>query len=593
MAYTKTINFESADDLTLFNYLGGWFRTTVSPFSGSYCLTNKDIGDSQETYCTMEVDIKVPGSVAFRYRTDSESNYDFLRFYVDGVSVLDVSGANGAWTQFAAYTLPVGVHTLKWRYSKNSSASTPADAVYIDDIQIAGLLEPYFFDTLRITSASQVVNFDTLRFPGVFIGYDTRRDTVRVPSLNQSGSVANQAVAVVNLAEQAVNTGSALCAGIPPAFSFSPDSQIPLYLFNSSPTKSATKQPGSGVVPVASSTMAGTDPIPMSFYYRIFPPIIGKLVTVTLIAYSKAVTTSSMRLGAAVFTVSTYTKAVKGDLLRNMWKTLSVVSSVEPINTAVGRLVQTLRKAIASIQPVTTKVIRFISITRLAITSTRKLSTVVTRSMATTRTAITRLRPVRAIMYRMGSGYRAGLNYTDKVSTEATRVGEGVRKPKTHTKRAHGFTHIKQICVRKLTSITQAMKGYVDTWYPPERKKLLSIIPTMTFLGVNINIKDRRIEVGLMKECQLGNTARFSATFRNWDGVVMDPVLVKFRILSSHQGIIFEVGVTEEDNRKAVGSYFVDYAPTATGSYIYEWYAEIDGTPAVKRGNFMVKRTLL
>jgi hypothetical protein len=75
------------------------------------------------------------GVVSFAYSTSSESGYDYLEFYVDGVRLNRWSGAT-AWTT-ASYTLTTGVHTLRWAYKKDSGFNSNNDEVYVDDINVS------------------------------------------------------------------------------------------------------------------------------------------------------------------------------------------------------------------------------------------------------------------------------------------------------------------------------------------------------------------------------------------------------------------------------------------------------------------------
>ncbi|MDX8377274.1 MAG: hypothetical protein R8L53_04550, partial [Mariprofundales bacterium] len=72
------------------------------------------------------------GVISFDRRVDSETNFDFLRFYIDGVQ-------QGSWSGFVdwytfSYPVTAGTHTFKWAYTKNGSVNTGADAAWIDNV---------------------------------------------------------------------------------------------------------------------------------------------------------------------------------------------------------------------------------------------------------------------------------------------------------------------------------------------------------------------------------------------------------------------------------------------------------------------------
>lgn len=116
--------------------VGDWERTTTSPQAGLWCLKSNDISDSETT----EVTLTIPEgaeSIQFYYRTDCEATNDYIEFLVDSTSKFTASGTGGSWTQSASYSL-VNATTCTWKFVKNGSTSSGADAVYIDFIVISG-----------------------------------------------------------------------------------------------------------------------------------------------------------------------------------------------------------------------------------------------------------------------------------------------------------------------------------------------------------------------------------------------------------------------------------------------------------------------
>lgn len=111
---------------------GTWTRTNTQAHSGSWSLRSAVISHSQQT----DAVIAIPAAAAtaqFWFRVSSESGFDFLRVYIDGVFWGEASGTIG-WTQTMVYPV-AGKATLTVRYIKDSSTSTGEDAAYIDDFQ--------------------------------------------------------------------------------------------------------------------------------------------------------------------------------------------------------------------------------------------------------------------------------------------------------------------------------------------------------------------------------------------------------------------------------------------------------------------------
>ena len=112
-----------------------WATQTSVKYAGTYAAKSGTIGDSQSTQMLHTVVVPAGGAtLSFFYNVSSESGFDYLRFYIDGVQQNQWSGTIG-WTQ-QTYILAAGSRTLRWEYSKDSSASSGTDAAYIDNITI-------------------------------------------------------------------------------------------------------------------------------------------------------------------------------------------------------------------------------------------------------------------------------------------------------------------------------------------------------------------------------------------------------------------------------------------------------------------------
>ncbi|WP_329804516.1 hypothetical protein [Flavobacterium facile] len=112
-----------------------WATQTTVKFAGTYAAKSGTITDSQTTQMSHTIVIPAGGAtLSFYYNVSSESGYDYLRFYIDGIQQNQWSGAIG-WTQ-QSYILAAGSRTLRWEYSKDSSSSAGTDSAYIDNVTI-------------------------------------------------------------------------------------------------------------------------------------------------------------------------------------------------------------------------------------------------------------------------------------------------------------------------------------------------------------------------------------------------------------------------------------------------------------------------
>jgi hypothetical protein len=113
-----------------------WVTQTAQVQAGTYAAKSGAITDSQNSRIEYSVTVPVGGAtLSFYYRVSSESGYDYLRFYIDGVQQNQWSG-NVGWTQLTT-TLAAGARTLRWEYSKDSSTANGDDAAYLDNILIS------------------------------------------------------------------------------------------------------------------------------------------------------------------------------------------------------------------------------------------------------------------------------------------------------------------------------------------------------------------------------------------------------------------------------------------------------------------------
>ncbi len=111
-----------------------WIITTANPYEGTYCARSGIISDMQNTELTGTFTVTAPDSISFYRKVSSELDYDFLRFYIDGVVKGQWSGAV-SWGR-VAFPLTSGSHTFRWVYSKDQNTGGGSDAAWIDYIDL-------------------------------------------------------------------------------------------------------------------------------------------------------------------------------------------------------------------------------------------------------------------------------------------------------------------------------------------------------------------------------------------------------------------------------------------------------------------------
>ena len=126
---------ENKVDLTSRNIAYGfesgknWTKDTSNKKTGTFSYKSYKIGHSASTFLTATV--KGKGTFSFWWKVSSESNYDWLRYYVNGTEKAKISGTKD-WAQVTIPITSTGETVIKWTYSKDGSQSTGSDCGWID-----------------------------------------------------------------------------------------------------------------------------------------------------------------------------------------------------------------------------------------------------------------------------------------------------------------------------------------------------------------------------------------------------------------------------------------------------------------------------
>lgn len=107
-----------------------WQVVTTLPFEGAYCARSGAISHSQSSLMSMNLNFLSAGVVQFQAKVSSEANYDFLRFAIDGVVQISLSGTV-AWSQYS-FPVSAGVHLLSWTYEKDVNTVGGSDTAWVD-----------------------------------------------------------------------------------------------------------------------------------------------------------------------------------------------------------------------------------------------------------------------------------------------------------------------------------------------------------------------------------------------------------------------------------------------------------------------------
>jgi len=127
-------DFETGDFNTFpWEHSGGtsWTITSGERHSGTYSAKAGAIDHDENTTLRVTLDC-IAGDITFYRKVSSESGYDYLKFYINGVEKGKWSGTED-WAE-VSFPVTAGTRTFEWTYSKDSSTSDGYDTAWIDDI---------------------------------------------------------------------------------------------------------------------------------------------------------------------------------------------------------------------------------------------------------------------------------------------------------------------------------------------------------------------------------------------------------------------------------------------------------------------------
>jgi hypothetical protein len=183
---------EAVDNTTLTFTTGGstdWTTSTSTYYYDNDSAKSGTITHNQNSYLQTTVNYSSAKTVKFYWKVSSEANYDYLKFYVDGVMQEQIAGTVD-WAQVSA-SLTAGSHTLKWSYEKDGSVSSGSDCGWIDKIEVVdGGVTP--------GTLAEAVDYETLSFTTTGNGawaidnstYYYDNDSAKSPTITHSQSAS-------------------------------------------------------------------------------------------------------------------------------------------------------------------------------------------------------------------------------------------------------------------------------------------------------------------------------------------------------------------------------------------------------------------
>lgn len=118
-----------------------WTQSSTYAIDGTNSIASGIITDSQSSILTGEVTVDSDSNLRFDWRASSEQGWDYGIFCLDNEACDEETGytrrisGETDW-QIVRLDLPVGSHTLTWKYIKDSGSSEGDDRVYVDNFSV-------------------------------------------------------------------------------------------------------------------------------------------------------------------------------------------------------------------------------------------------------------------------------------------------------------------------------------------------------------------------------------------------------------------------------------------------------------------------
>ena len=137
-----------------------WIIDNTTAWDGAYSARSGAIGNSQTSSLIYTMETDTEGVISFYRKVSSETNYDFLSFYINDQLQAQWSG-NMDWAE-VSFPVTAGYKTFRWTYSKDASVAGGSDKAWIDFIILpfpAAYSAPKNLTATTVTANSAQLNW--------------------------------------------------------------------------------------------------------------------------------------------------------------------------------------------------------------------------------------------------------------------------------------------------------------------------------------------------------------------------------------------------------------------------------------------------
>jgi hypothetical protein len=202
-------DFETANFMTYSWMHSGdsdWVIHTDS-YSGSFSAMSGDVGHNQSSQLSIDMNIIFGGELTFWSKISSEqegNSNDYLEFFIDDQPQNLLISGESDWTEYSI-DLPIGEHSLSWKYTKDGATTSGQDCAWIDKIQFPpGAIPPLNISFGDVNNDDVVNVLDVIVTVNYLIGYlQFDQQQIQNADMNLDGAVSiNDILMIVESALQ-------------------------------------------------------------------------------------------------------------------------------------------------------------------------------------------------------------------------------------------------------------------------------------------------------------------------------------------------------------------------------------------------------
>ena len=175
-----------------------WFvGTTDDSNNDSQSVRNGYVDDGHSTW--MRTTVVGPGTLRYWWRTSTQANADFLRFLMNGVLQVQVSG-NVSWQQ-RIIAIPPGPTVVQWEYAKDFALTNGSDRVWVDDVSFTPTPPSFLVQPVSQDAESgSTVTFTPLVTGGIGLNYRWRFNGLPLVNGGDISGATNMILRIANMA---------------------------------------------------------------------------------------------------------------------------------------------------------------------------------------------------------------------------------------------------------------------------------------------------------------------------------------------------------------------------------------------------------